>query len=53
MAWRQQTGPTISAIADQSGTEDTARGPIAFTVGDAETAPGSLSLKAVSSNPAC
>ena len=52
MAWSQETGPTISAIANQSTPEDTSLGPIAFTVGDAETAAGSLSVKAVSSNQA-
>src|SRR5204863_8490557 len=30
--------PTISAIADQTTPEDTTLGPIAFTVGDVETA---------------
>jgi hypothetical protein len=51
IAWKQETAPTISAIADQTTPEDTPTGPIAFTVGDAETAPGSLSVRAVSSDP--
>jgi VCBS repeat-containing protein len=45
------TAPTISNIADQSVNEDTATGPIAFTVGDAETAAGSLTVSGSSSNP--
>ena len=50
-AWRQETGPTISAISNQTTPEDTPLGPIAFTIGDAETAAGSLSVTAGSSNP--
>jgi VCBS repeat-containing protein len=42
--------PTISAISDQTTVEDTATGAISFTVGDVETAPGSLTVKATSSN---
>ncbi|MEK7678105.1 MAG: PQQ-binding-like beta-propeller repeat protein, partial [Verrucomicrobiota bacterium] len=42
--------PTISAIPNQTNNEDTVIGPIAFTVGDAEQAAGSLSLSASSSN---
>ena len=42
--------PTISAIADQTTLEDTSTGAISFTVGDVETAPGSLTVKATSSN---
>jgi|GEM_PF-5415064 len=42
--------PTISDILDQNTNEDTATGVIAFTVGDAETAPGSLIVTATSSN---
>ena len=52
MAWRQETGPTITAINSQSTLEDTSLGPIAFTIGDAETAAASLFVKAVSSNQA-
>ena len=44
------TAPTISAIADQGTNEDTATGAIAFTVGDAETAAGSLTLSGSSNN---
>ncbi len=36
------TAPTISAIGTQTITEDTATAAIGFTVGDAETAAGSL-----------
>jgi hypothetical protein len=42
--------PTISNIADRSVNEDTSTGAVAFTVGDAETAAGSLSVSATSSN---
>ena len=42
--------PTISAITDQTTTENTPTGAIPFTVGDAETAAGSLTLTATSSN---
>ena len=52
MAWRQQTPPTISAIANQSTDEDTATPAIAFTVGDAETAAASLAVSGSSSNQA-
>jgi Bacterial Ig domain/Cadherin-like beta sandwich domain/HYR domain/Galactose oxidase, central domain/Kelch motif/Regulator of chromosome condensation (RCC1) repeat len=44
--------PTISSIADQTTAEDTATAAIAFTVGDAETAPASLTVSAASSNTA-
>src|SRR5439155_20560173 len=43
--------PTISNIADQSTAVGTAAGPIGFTVGDVETAAGSLTLSGSSSNP--
>lgn len=43
--------PVISALADQSTPEDTAR-VIAFTVGDVETPAASLTLGASSANPA-
>ena len=42
--------PTISAIAAQSGVTNSVIGPVAFTVGDNETAPGSLTVTATSSN---
>jgi len=44
--------PTISDIADQSTNEDVAKGPVSFTVGDAETSAGDLVLTKASSNPA-
>ncbi len=43
--------PTVSAIAGQSTNEDTALGPIAFTVGD-DGGAGSLVVTATSSNTA-
>ncbi len=43
--------PTISAIADQTTTEDTPEGPIAFVVGDAETPAAGLTVSANSLNP--
>jgi hypothetical protein len=45
------TAPTISSIADLSTSQNTATAPIAFTVGDAQTAAGSLILSRTSSNP--
>ncbi|MEZ6057924.1 MAG: tandem-95 repeat protein [Planctomycetaceae bacterium] len=42
--------PTISAISNQTINEDTTLGPLSFTVGDAETAPGSLIVMATSNN---
>ncbi len=44
--------PTISAIADVTTNEDTATGPLAFTVGDLETPLDSLTITATSSNQA-
>jgi hypothetical protein len=44
--------PTVSAIEDLSIDENTSTAPIAFTVGDPETAAGSLTVSAESSNPA-
>jgi hypothetical protein len=44
------TAPTISTISDQTTLEDTATGAIAFTVGDVETAAGSLTVTASSSD---
>jgi len=43
--------PTISNLADQSTVTDTAVGPLAFTVGDVETAATSLTVSGSSSNP--
>ena len=44
------TAPTISAIGNQTTAQDTATAPISFTVGDAETLAGSLSVTGSSSN---
>jgi outer membrane lipoprotein-sorting protein len=44
--------PTISAIANQTINEDSNTGALAFTVGDAETSPGSLQVSGSSSNQA-
>ena len=44
------TAPTITAIANQSTNEDSATGAISFTVGDTETAAGSLTVSGTSSN---
>ena len=44
------TPPTITGIAAQVRNEDTATGAIAFTVGDAETAAGSLTVSGSSNN---
>lgn len=46
------TPPTIGSIPDQSGTVGAAIGPIAFTIGDAETAAAALTLSAATSDPA-
>jgi hypothetical protein len=46
----ENDAPTISAIAPQTTLEDTAVAPIAFTVGDVETAADSLTINATSSN---
>src|SRR5205809_6799329 len=45
------TAPTISSLADQSTSQNIPTAPIAFTVGDAQTAAGSLILSLTSSNP--
>ena len=42
--------PTLTSIANQTTMSGTATAALAFTVGDAETAPGSLGLSATSSN---
>ncbi|MCZ8080689.1 MAG: hypothetical protein O9305_15755, partial [Rhodobacteraceae bacterium] len=44
--------PTITPIANQTIAEDGATGPLAFTVGDVETAPGTLTVSASSTNTA-
>ena len=45
------TAPIISTISNQNTPEDSAVGPVSFTVADAETSAGSLLLSAGSSNP--
>jgi len=45
------TAPTISSIADLSTAQNTSTAAIPFTVGDAQTAAGSLVLSRTSSNP--
>ena len=52
MAFSQETQPTISNVTNQSTNEDVPTGAIAFTIGDAETAAGSLTVVASSSNQA-
>jgi hypothetical protein len=47
----QHFPPTISSVADVNTLEDTVAGPIAITVGDTETAAGSLVLTVTTSNP--
>jgi hypothetical protein len=42
--------PTLTSIANQTTMSGTATAALAFTVGDAETAPGSLGLSATSNN---
>ena len=44
-------GPTITALADQTIAEDGTTGALPFTVSDVETAAGSLTVTATSSNP--
>ena len=46
------TPPTITTIADQTTSQDTATPPISFTVGDAETAASNLTVYATSADPA-
>ncbi len=46
------TAPTISDIADQSTPQDTAKGPIAFTVDDAQTGGSGVVVSGSSSNTA-
>ncbi len=46
------TAPTIADIADRTTNEDTSTGAIAVTIGDAETAPASLTVTRASSNTA-
>ncbi|MFN8869310.1 MAG: beta strand repeat-containing protein, partial [Pseudomonadota bacterium] len=44
--------PTITPIANQTIAEDGSTGALAFTVGDVETAPGTLTVSASSTNTA-
>ena len=44
------TAPTLSDLGAQTVNEDTATGPIPFTVGDVETAAGSLTVSGTSTN---
>ncbi len=44
------SAPTISNIPNQTTSEDTARGPISFTVGDPDTPVDGLTLTGTSSN---
>jgi hypothetical protein len=46
------TAPSISNVTNRAIYQDSATGPIAFSVGDAEAAPGSLVVTGVSSNTA-
>ena len=46
------TAPTISDIGDQSTPQDTAKGPIAFTVDDAQTGGSGVAVSGSSSNTA-
>ena len=46
------TAPTISDIPDQSTAQATPKGPIGFTVGDAESPAGGLIVSGTSSNQA-
>ena len=45
------TAPTISDVADQNMNEDGSTGGLSFTVGDGQTAAGSLTVSGSSSNP--
>jgi hypothetical protein len=44
------SAPTITTIASQTINEDAVAGPLSFTVGDAQTAAGSLTVTGTSSN---
>ncbi|MBI5757713.1 MAG: tandem-95 repeat protein, partial [Planctomycetales bacterium] len=43
-------GPSLSDIVDQTTNEDTAIGPLSFTIGDVETFPENLTVAAISLN---
>lgn len=44
------SAPTISSVTDKATTENTPVGPIAFTIGDAQTSAAALTLQAISLN---
>jgi hypothetical protein len=44
------SAPTITTIANRNINEDTSTGALAFTLGDADTGPGSLAISASSSD---
>ncbi|MFN3152190.1 Ig-like domain-containing protein [Bremerella sp.] len=46
------TAPTISPVEDQTIDQDTAAGPLAFSIGDAEMAPEDLTVSVESDNEA-
>ncbi|WP_207399380.1 hypothetical protein, partial [Bremerella alba] len=46
------TAPTVSAVEDQAIDQDSATDPLAFTVGDAESAVEDLVVSVESDNPA-
>ncbi len=48
----ENTAPTISPIGNQTTPEDVTLGPLAFSIGDAESSAGSLTVSAQSSNSA-
>ena len=48
LKWQSNQPPTITQIADQSINEDSNSGALAFTLGDDQTAVGSLTLTATS-----
>ena len=48
----QNSAPTISDIADQATDEDVTVGPLSFTVSDAETSAGDLTVTATSDDQA-
>jgi hypothetical protein len=49
-SWSNNTPPTISNITDRTISKNGTTGAVAFTVGDAETAAGSLTVSGGSSN---
>ena len=47
----ENDAPTITAVADQTIDEDTDTGALGFTIGDAETPAGDLTVTATSATP--